>query len=149
MQVRAPEGTVCETQDMSMWTTGEQGWVRGNQLWCHDNKVGETVSVDFETTRPWKGELAFGLTKARDYGRISIMLDGKLVVEDFNGYGEGVAPAEVRAGSREPKAGQAHPRGEAARQGRALQRHDLGHGLHARGGPGAPPPKPVVKHKTK
>ena len=99
MQVRAPEGTVCGAQDMSMWTTAEQGWVRGNQLWCHDNKVGETVSVDFETTRPWRGELAFGLTKARDYGRISIMLDGKVVVEDFNGYGEAVAPSEVRAGA--------------------------------------------------
>lgn len=53
-------------------------------LW--DGKVGEEATLDFSVRKTGKYELVFQLTRAPDYGKFDISIDGKVVVRDFDTY---------------------------------------------------------------
>ncbi len=60
--------------------------------------MGVSVKLTFETTQTMTGRASVLLTQAPDYGRIHVELDGKTVLQEFNGYGPVVAPTLVDAG---------------------------------------------------
>jgi hypothetical protein len=61
-------------------------WSNGAQLWWTGAKPGSTLSLAVPVAEAGKYALKAVLTKAKDYGMISVALDGKPVVTDFDGF---------------------------------------------------------------
>ncbi|MCX7018900.1 MAG: glycoside hydrolase family 172 protein [bacterium] len=105
MKLTMPRHISAEAQPTQNWAAKSgvppaapdgKHWLNEDHLFLRYGKPGDSFAMEFETTAPLKGAFVFGLTKAPDYGRIRIALDGKVVVGDFNGYASRIMPALAR-----------------------------------------------------
>lgn len=106
MKYDKPDKGSLEKQMMEGFTTTERkGWLGDSQLFRAHAAEDDVQELTFETTGTIKGDGALRLTRARDYGRISISLDGKTIVRSFDGYAERVEPAVVPLNNLNLKSG--------------------------------------------
>ncbi len=105
MKRENPEKGGFEAQSMAGFHKDGRLWFNESQLWRKDPAAGDVTVLKFETKQAMKGPGVLVLTKAPDYGRISIDLDGKMLHTDFNGYSPDVEPALFSLGEQELAAG--------------------------------------------
>lgn len=101
MSYEEPEKGRLGAQAMETFTTAGRTWLNNDHLFYSEPPVGQTVDLTFETTQTLKGILAVRLTKAPDYGRIALSLDGKTLIPDYDGYSDVVEPETLTFGERE------------------------------------------------
>lgn len=70
-----------------------EGFSNESHLWWQGAGPGATMRLKFEMPQAARGKLQLGLTKAPDYGIVSIALNGKVIVPEFDGFAERVEPA--------------------------------------------------------
>jgi len=85
-------------QDMALFEKDGAEWLMADHLFCGNNVNGSTISLRLQVVEEQSGPSVLVITKAPDYGRVNILLDGKTIVADFNGYAERVVPALVPLG---------------------------------------------------
>ena len=99
---KASDGNI-ETQDMSPF---EGEWSAGGQLWWLPHAEGATLSLSLPATDDGDYELTGYFTKAKDYGIVQVIQDGKNIGSPINFYGSGVTPTgAVRIGKVSLKRG--------------------------------------------
>jgi hypothetical protein len=87
----------AEGQTASRATAGPQTnccgarWSGGTQLWFQANAPGESVDVAFPVARAGTYRVDVAVTGAPDYGIVTLSLDGRAMLTDFDAY----APSSV------------------------------------------------------
>ncbi|MBL9184190.1 MAG: VCBS repeat-containing protein [Verrucomicrobiaceae bacterium] len=89
----ALEGETLKVLELTGGKTGRQGmggfgsdWSGGAQLWWTGGKPDQKLTLALPVKEAGKYTLYGALTMARDYGVVSITLDGKPVASSFDGY---------------------------------------------------------------
>ncbi|KQV15525.1 MULTISPECIES: LamG-like jellyroll fold domain-containing protein [unclassified Kitasatospora] len=85
----APQGVVTAPATLVQdW--GPTAWSNSKQVLFEGNEVGDTYSMSFNTTLDADYSLGLGLTRATDYGKLKVDLDGTVLAgtdtRPFNGY---------------------------------------------------------------
>lgn len=99
MKSSPPPGVVIDQQGMDGFSGENRKWIQNDQCWVRDAKEGQPIDFTFETTAPLSGPSVLRLTKANDYGRIRVSLNGTIIVRNFNGYADSVHPVVVDIGN--------------------------------------------------
>jgi hypothetical protein len=89
LPVIAAGGGQPKVQDTTPW--GRERWSNGKQLFCQ-TEAGGFVELEVEAPQSGPYTLAVSLTRAPDYGRVEVTLDGQRVGEAFDGFAEAVTP---------------------------------------------------------
>jgi tetratricopeptide (TPR) repeat protein len=90
-------------QDMEPF--GRADWSNGKQLFCHASQKG-FVELQVDVPETSRYTLEVRLTRAPDFGRIEVALDGRKKGAVFDGYDERVGPAApIRLGTVELRKG--------------------------------------------
>lgn len=94
--------------DQSMGEFQRDGalWLNGDQLFMERNDPARPVEIKFSLEQDLRGPLFIHATQAPDYGKVRILLDGKIVAPEFNGYADRVRSALIECGSVDLKAGE-------------------------------------------
>ena len=79
--------------------SGDFGWSNDNQLWWRNGETGSELVAKFILNESGKYKISAQLTKAIDYGIIQLLLNGKEVGRNFNGYNSEVVPVNVELGT--------------------------------------------------
>ena len=94
-----PTGLNLAPQDMGAFAAKNGSrWLHNDQLFCDTTTPTKAADLVFETTAPLAGEAVLRVTKAPDYGRVRIQLDGKTVASNVNGYAKEVIAETVPLG---------------------------------------------------
>jgi hypothetical protein len=96
---------VLETQAMNTFIKGSKTWLNENHLWRIGAVEGEESALTFSVKEKMEGPSYMVLTSGNDYGRISISLDDKVLIREFDGYSEAVEPVLVYVGLRKLEPG--------------------------------------------
>jgi hypothetical protein len=82
-------------------------WSNNAQLWFRADSPGDTATLSFDVPQSGTYDISAVLTKARDYGILSMSLDGTALGDSFNGYHapEVVKTDPVALGERQLSAG--------------------------------------------
>jgi WD40 repeat protein len=89
----AREGSRCFLQNMNPW--GREKWSNGKQLCCQ-TEAGGYVELEIGVPQGGVYTLAVSLTRAPNYGRVKVTLDGQRVGTDFDGFAAKItAPSRV------------------------------------------------------
>ncbi|MEN6307722.1 MAG: DUF2961 domain-containing protein [Anaerohalosphaeraceae bacterium] len=80
-------------------------WSGGKQLWWIDAKEGDTLTLEFSVDKAGLYALTAALTKAKDYGIISIAVNGKTLTEKLDLYNPSVITEEIALGTCQLKQG--------------------------------------------
>jgi hypothetical protein len=83
------EGSRCVLQFMNPW--GREKWSNGKQLYCQ-TEAGGFVELELQVPQRGTYTLDVSLTRAPNYGRVEVTLDGRRVGPDFDGFAAKVAP---------------------------------------------------------
>jgi putative membrane-bound dehydrogenase-like protein len=101
----ALEGESLKVLEITGGKTGRQGmggfgrdWSGGDQLWWTGGKPDQKLTLAIPVKEAGKYTLYGALTMARDYGVVSIALDGKPVTSSFDGYN---SPKVIHTGEKE------------------------------------------------
>ena len=101
----ALEGETLKVLEITGGKTGRQGmggfgsdWSGGVQLWWTGGKPDQKLTLAIPVKEAGKYTLYGALTMARDYGVVSIALDGKPVTSSFDGYN---SPKVIHTGEKE------------------------------------------------
>jgi hypothetical protein len=101
----ALEGETMKVLEVSGGKTGRQGmggfgseWSGGAQLWWTGGKPDQKLTLALPVKEAGKYTLYGALTMARDYGVVSITLDGKPVASSFDGFN---TPKVIHTGEKE------------------------------------------------
>jgi putative membrane-bound dehydrogenase-like protein len=101
----ALEGETMKVLELTGGKTGRQGmggfgseWSSGAQLWWTHGKPDQKLTLAIPVKEAGKYTLYGALTMARDYGVVSIALDGKPVTSSFDGYN---SPKVIHTGEKE------------------------------------------------
>ncbi len=101
----ALEGETMKVLEVSGGKTGKQGmggfgseWSGAAQLWWTGGKPDQKLTLAIPVKEAGKYTLYGALTMARDYGVVSITLDGKPVASSFDGYN---GPKVIHTGEKE------------------------------------------------
>ncbi len=101
----AIEGETMKVLELTGGKTGRQGmggfgseWSGGAQLWWTGGKPDQKLTLAIPVKEAGKYTLYGALTMARDYGVVSIALDGKPVTSSFDGYN---SPKVIHTGEKE------------------------------------------------
>jgi putative membrane-bound dehydrogenase-like protein len=101
----ALEGESMKVLEITGGKTGRQGmggfggeWSGGAQLWWTGGKPDQKLTLAIPVKEAGKYTLYGALTMARDYGVVSIALDGKPVTSSFDGYN---GPKVIHTGEKE------------------------------------------------
>jgi putative membrane-bound dehydrogenase-like protein len=101
----ALEGETLKVLEITGGKTGKQGmggfgsdWSGGAQLWWTGGKPDQKLTLAIPVKEAGKYTLYGALTMARDYGVVSITLDGKPVASSFDGYN---SPKVIHTGEKE------------------------------------------------
>jgi len=86
---KASNGTV-EEQIMDIW---EGQWSNEEQLWWRGAGVGDTLTVTLPVKTAGSYELIGHFTKAADYGKAQVSVNGRKVGPELNFYSANVAPS--------------------------------------------------------
>lgn len=81
------------------------GWSRGSHLWWRDAKQGDTLRLEFASTKEGKQTLVLAMTKAPDYGIVKISVNGAVIAEEVDLYDAKVVPTGEREFAVELKSG--------------------------------------------
>lgn len=95
-----PAGLDVTSQEMGAFKREGAEWLNNDQMFCRGKK-GDVVKLEFEMTDAKKGALTLQMSKAPDYGRVQIKLNGKTIVQSFDGFASQVGTASVAVGSAE------------------------------------------------
>lgn len=99
-----PPGEV-RTQSMAHFAGGK--WHNNDQLWWTGAKPGNKLQVLWSVERSGRYQLSVTLTKARDYGIVQLVLDGKKAGETVDLYNpEVVSTGPINLGTWELEAGE-------------------------------------------
>lgn len=90
MHVLATSGGKASEQDMGGF---EGQWSNDSQLWWTGAKPGDTLDLALPVAKEGAYKLTVQLTKARDYGIVQILLDGKPVGDPVDLFDPNVTPA--------------------------------------------------------
>jgi hypothetical protein len=101
----ALEGESLKVLEVTGGKTGKQGmsgfgseWSGGAQLWWTGGKPDQKLTLAIPVKEAGKYTLYGALTMARDYGVVSITLDGKPVASSFDGYN---SPKVIHTGEKD------------------------------------------------
>jgi putative heme-binding domain-containing protein len=101
----ALEGELLKVLEITGGKTGKQGmggfggdWSGGAQLWWTGGKPDQKLTLAIPVKEAGKYTLYGALTMARDYGVVSITLDGKPVASSFDGYN---SPKVIHTGEKD------------------------------------------------
>ena len=101
----AIEGETMKVLEVTGGKTGRQGmdrfggdWSGAAQLWWTGGKPDQKLTLALPVKEAGKYTLYGALTMARDYGVVSITLDGKPVTSSFDGYN---SPKVIHTGEKE------------------------------------------------
>jgi putative membrane-bound dehydrogenase-like protein len=101
----ALEGESLKVLEITGGKTGKQGmggfgsdWSGAAQLWWTGGKPDQKLTLAIPVKEPGKYTLYGALTMARDYGVVSITLDGKPVASSFDGYN---TPKVIHTGEKD------------------------------------------------
>jgi hypothetical protein len=84
-----------------------EDWSGGLQLWWRDGKPGDVLVKTFEAPEAGTFDVTARLTRAPDYGRVSMTLNGRPFIPVFDGLDQaGVSTTDVRAGRHALLAGE-------------------------------------------
>jgi hypothetical protein len=61
-------------------------WYRNAQLWFQASKVGDNMILTIDVPTAGSYDLSADMTKARDYGIVSLAVDGAQLGQPFDGY---------------------------------------------------------------
>jgi hypothetical protein len=104
MQRKDVADVQADTQQMASFSKDGREWQNGDQLWLKGMKEGQSFELEFETTAPQSGPAVLRVTKAKDYGRATVALDGKQVAS-YDGYAKDVQPSNISLGDLQLAAG--------------------------------------------
>lgn len=97
-------GVQADAQQMGHFGGHGSKWHNGDQLWVRGLKPQQKLDLTFETTESLSGDAVLRVTRANDYGRASISLDGKKL-SSYDGYSSTVATALIPLGKMQLPAG--------------------------------------------
>jgi hypothetical protein len=80
MKVLAKTGGRTSNQPMTKFTASR--WSGNDHLWWADAKTGDTLTLALPIKEKGNYQLTFVCTKAHDYGRFELRLDGKVISGD-------------------------------------------------------------------
>jgi hypothetical protein len=107
MKVLAQTGGKAVHQSMSNFK--ESRWSGDDQLWWTGAKVGDTLTLALPIKENGQYQLTFVCTKAHDYGRFAISIDGKAITDQgldlYHAQGV-VTTGELDGGRHELTAGE-------------------------------------------
>jgi WD40 repeat protein len=83
------ESSRCFPQFMNPW--GREKWSNGKQLFCQ-TEVGGFLELEIQVPQGGAYTLDVSLTRAPNYGRVEVTLDGQRVGSDFDGFAAKVTP---------------------------------------------------------
>jgi hypothetical protein len=83
MQILATSGGTAHEQEMDGF---EGHWSNDSQLWWTGGKPGDTLDLALPVKTAGTYKLTVQLTKARDYGIVQVLLDGKPLGEPIDLY---------------------------------------------------------------
>ncbi|WP_367874954.1 glycoside hydrolase family 172 protein [Luteolibacter sp. Populi] len=89
--VEKSPGLVHETQDMRGYGIGK--WSRGAQLLVRGGKEGDFITLKIPAPDGSPKKLVMAATKAVDFATLSFRVNGKAVMEKFDGYSPSVVPS--------------------------------------------------------
>jgi len=69
-------------------------WSNGRQMWWTDGKPGAEMTIPFHMTEDGKRHLTVCMTRAVDYGKVDIGVNGEWLAKDVDGFVEG--PVSVK-----------------------------------------------------
>lgn len=95
-KIQAP-GAETESQSMDSFSRGGREWLNRDHLWFRRLQEGSKADITFTTTAPLSGQAVLRITKADDYGKARISLDGKVLAE-IDGYSPEVSPHALDLG---------------------------------------------------
>lgn len=83
MRILSTSGGSAHEQDMGGF---EEHWSNDSQLWWTGAKPGDTLDLALPVAKPGTYKLKVQLTKAKDYGIVQILIDGKPMGEPIDLY---------------------------------------------------------------
>ncbi len=82
------------------------GWSHDAHLWVQATKEGDFIEIEIPATQPGAQRLVLHATRAEDYGKLSITVNGKDTGVKFDGYAKQPKPSgAIDLGVHEPKDG--------------------------------------------
>lgn len=103
--IHAKRGSSGGLQEMQPFTKDGRKWYKGDQLTIGASAKDTNVSVDINIPSDLKGPAVLRLTKAPDYGRFQLKLDGRVILNNYDAYATEVVPVLVKVGDQDLKAG--------------------------------------------
>jgi hypothetical protein len=88
---RATAGDV-RVQDMAEFESEKAWWSGGNQLWWVESKPGAKLALTFDAPAERTYELIGYFTRASNYGKVRLSVNGKQVGPEVDGYSRFVEP---------------------------------------------------------
>ena len=105
-QMRIISKTAGNPHEQDMTGFGER-WSRDAHLWWIDAKPGDKLELALPVEKAGHYELIAQLTKAKDYGKVQLSLDGKKLGDPIDLYDPNVIPLSgVKLGAHELTAGE-------------------------------------------
>jgi len=87
-------------------STPLHGWSGNKQLWWRDGKVGDKLVLAFPMEKAGTYRVFANLTKAADYGKVLIRINGKPADRELDRYHTSVAADEIALGNFQLEAGE-------------------------------------------
>lgn len=100
MQIQQTTGGKTELQSGAQFD-----WSGTKQLWWIDAKEGDILTLEFSVDKAGLYAMTAALTKARDYGIVAIIVNGKPLTEKLDLYNPAVITEEIALGTCQLKQG--------------------------------------------
>jgi hypothetical protein len=100
MEVIEKTGGTTEIQSVAQFE-----WSGNRQLWWRDGAAGDRLELEFDVEEVGDYRMAAALTKANDYGIVTISLNGQTIQEHVDLYHPVVINEEIKLGVHRLKAG--------------------------------------------
>ncbi|MGI8905119.1 MAG: glycoside hydrolase family 172 protein [Candidatus Sumerlaeaceae bacterium] len=104
MQYSSGGGIEAESQTLASFSVEGRKWFNDDHLWVRNQKANQSFELTFETTASESGKAVLRVTKAPDYGKVAMSLDGEPLTE-YDGYSKVVRPEIISLGKRSLAAG--------------------------------------------
>lgn len=98
MGYQAPMGTRTWVQMMNQFEKPGTEWAHHNQLVVEGIQPGGSIDFEFDLPTQESGAVQIRTTKGPNYGTFRILLDGKVLMPEFNAYAPTVTPHLLKAG---------------------------------------------------
>lgn len=92
-----PETAKVEPQEIGQAPNHTGNWLNNDQIFVRKMKKGETATLTFNTTQSVSGDAALYVTRAHDYAKVTVSLDGKKL-GTYDGYNADIDRVKVSLG---------------------------------------------------